>query len=110
MSTERRRSARIEILGHLHGRVVSLDVPVRVREISLGGMAIETAVLFTEGTLHDFRLTLGDGAQVVLRGQARHCRNIAAEGQHPLYVTGFEFVDDERGESQSTVGSLIDKL
>ncbi len=110
MSAERRRSARVEILGRLHGRAVSLDVPVSVREISLGGMAIETAVSFTEGAVHDFRLTLGDGAQVVLRGQARHCRSLAAEGQPPLYVTGFEFVDDDRGDSQSAVGNLIDKL
>jgi PilZ domain len=110
MSSERRRSTRIEILGRLHGRVVSLDMPVRVREISLGGMAIETAVSFPEGAVHDFRLTLGDGAHIVLRGQARHCRNLAAEGQSPLFVTGFEFIDDDLGDSQSTVGDLIDKL
>ena len=63
MTSERRRSTRIEILGRLHGRVVSLDVPVRVREISLGGMAIETAVSFAEGAVHDFRLRLGDGTR-----------------------------------------------
>jgi hypothetical protein len=110
MPSERRRSTRIEILGRLHGRVVSLDVPVRVREISLGGMAIETAVSFPEGAVHDFRLTLGDGAHLVVRGQARHCRNLAADGETAVYVTGFEFIDDDLGEGQSSVGDLIDKL
>ena len=46
MSIERRRSPRVELVGRLHGHDVSLDVPVVVRELSLGGMAIETTFSF----------------------------------------------------------------
>src|SRR5262245_9120046 len=110
MSIERRRTPRIELLGRLHGHVVSLDVPVTVREISLGGMAVETAFSFPVGVVHEFRLTLGDGAHVVLRGQARHSRSQPASEGTPIYVTGFEFVDEEVGESAKTAGGLIGNL
>ena len=43
-----------EILGRLHGHSVSLDVPVGVREISLRGMAVETALPLPEGAVHEW--------------------------------------------------------
>ena len=109
MSSERRRSPRIEILGRLHGHAVSLDVPVVVREISLGGMALETSFPFPIGALHEFRLTLGDGARVQLSGRVMHSRNISGPGGEPLFLTGIQFVDDEPSED-SDVTDLIDKL
>jgi len=110
MSIDRRRSPRIELLGRLHGHVVSLDVPVIVREISLGGMAVETTFSFPVGVVHEFRLTLGDGAHVLLRGQARHSRSQSARGRTTVYTTGFEFVDEEVGEGSARVGDLIDRI
>jgi len=110
MTIDRRRAPRIELLGRLHGHVVSLDVPVTVREISLGGMAVETSFSFPAGVVHEFRLTLGDGAHVVLRGQARHSRSQSPQGRTPTYVTGFEFVEEEAGDSATTVGGLISNL
>jgi hypothetical protein len=110
MSIERRRSPRIEILGRLHGHAVSLDVPVVVREISLGGMALETTFPFPAGAVHEFRLTLGDGSQVVLNGRVMHSRNTAEPGRPPQYVTGIQFVDDEPTGGDSSVGDIIDRL
>ena len=46
MSDDRRRSARVEILGRVRGHAVSLDTAVKVRDISLVGMAIETPFAF----------------------------------------------------------------
>jgi len=110
MSSERRRSARVEILGRLHGHDVSLDVPVTVREISLGGMAIETPFSFSPGAMQEFRLTLGDGAYVVLRGLAKHCRSLGASGSTLAYLTGFQFVDEDPPEGSSTVEDLIHRI
>ena len=109
MSSERRRSTRVEILGRLHGHDVSLNVPVMVREISLGGMAIETPFAFAVGTMQEFRLTLGDGAYVVLRGQARHCRSLDTSGT-TAYLTGFQFVDEDPPEGSSSVGDLMQRM
>ncbi|HYN10686.1 MAG TPA: PilZ domain-containing protein [Vicinamibacterales bacterium] len=110
MSSDRRRSPRIEILGRLHGHAVSLDVPVVVREISLGGMALETSFPFPIGAVHEFRLTLGDGAQVQLNGRVMHSRDTTVPGGQAVYLTGIQFVDDEPTEDDSTVGNLIDRL
>ncbi|HUL73815.1 MAG TPA: PilZ domain-containing protein [Vicinamibacterales bacterium] len=107
---ERRRSPRIEILGRVRGHIVSLDAPVVVREMSLGGMAMETAFPFDVGSIHEFRLELGDGSWVMLQGQVRHSRNVAVAGAPPLYVTGIQFVDQAPPEGATTVADLIDKI
>ena len=93
----------------MHGHSVSLDVPVTVREISLGGMALETSFPFPVGAVHEFRLTLGDGAQVQLNGRVMHSRDQSSPGQ-PAFLTGIQFVDDEPTEPVSGVGDLIDRL
>ena len=94
MHSERRNSPRIEILGKLHGHTVAFDVPVLVREISLGGMAVETEIELAEGSVHDFLLTLGDGSTVELAGRVMHSRLISEEGE-PAYVSGVQFIDDQ---------------
>jgi PilZ domain len=109
MSIDQRRSPRIEIQGRLHGHLVSLDAPVTVREMSLGGMSIETTFAFPIGAIHEFRLTLGDGSATLLRARVMHSRNVGAPAE-PLYVTGLRFEDEEPGEGTPTVGDLIDNL
>jgi len=73
-------------------------------------MAMETSFPFDVGSLHEFRLELGDGSWVLLQGQVRHCRNVAASGASALYVTGIQFVDQEPPEGATTVSDLIDKI
>lgn len=110
MHIDRRRSTRIELLGRLHGHSVTLDLPVTVREISLGGMAIETKVPFPVGAVHAFRLTLGDDSTVELAGRVVHCRNSAPEGGPASYVTGVRFIETEPDDSLSPVSDLIDRV
>jgi hypothetical protein len=110
MTFDRRRSPRIELLGRLHGHSVSLDLPVSVLEISLGGMAIQTSLPFPVGAVHAFRLTLGDDSTVELNGRVMHCRNVAPADATPAYVTGLQFVEDEPAESGPTIGDLIDRV
>jgi hypothetical protein len=105
MGSERRRSPRIAILGRVHGHVASLDVAVTVREMSLGGMSMETAFAFPVGALHEFLLTLGDGASVQLTGRVVYSRKTPSPGGGVFYVTGVEFVDDEPG-----VDEIIQKI
>ena len=102
MTNERRRSPRIEILGRLYGHVVSLGLPIVVVEMSLGGCAIQTAIEFPLGAVHEFNLTLGDGSSVVVRGQAVHSKNVAAEDEEPSYLTGIQFIDDDGTEGGDT--------
>jgi PilZ domain len=107
MTDERRRTARVRIVGQVHGRAVSLDQPVTVREMSLGGLSLQTTFPFEVGALHDIRLTLGDGASIALRARVVHSRDIGGGGS-AAYETGFEFLDDDR--AASGVGDLIDRM
>lgn len=111
MHIDRRRSPRIELLGRLHGHHVSLDLPVTVREISLGGMAIETPMSFPVGSVHAFRLTLGDESTVEIAGRVMHCRDAgtASTSTTPLYVSGVQFLEDDPAEF-SPVSDIIDRV
>ena len=108
MSNERRHSPRIEILGRLHGHAVAFDVPVLVREISLGGMAVETEIHLVEGSVHEFQLTLGDGSTVELTGRVMHCRTVT-EGDGPRFVSGVQFIDEQPGDHEPG-SDILDRL
>jgi PilZ domain len=109
MSHERRRSPRVEILGRVSGRLLPPGTRVVVREMSLGGLALETAFPFEPGTVQALQLTLGDGAAVDLLARVMHCRTMAPEGGEPLFLTGLQFIDDD-ADGPPVVGEIIDKL
>jgi hypothetical protein len=110
MDKERRRSPRIDIIGRVYGHVVALDLPVTVREISLGGMSLETPFPFQIGTLHHFTLTLGDGATVLIAGRVVHSRCIAPPDGAAAFLTGIQFEDAPADEAPGAVGDLLDRL
>jgi len=98
MSIDRRRTPRVQLLGQLHGHLVTLDVPITVTELSLGGMRFETSIAFPADAVHDFGLTLGDESTVMLRGRVMHCRSIGTDDAKPLYAVGVQFIEaDEAG-------------
>jgi hypothetical protein len=106
---ERRRSPRVELLGRLHGHSVSLDLPVRVVQISLGGMAIETTVPFPAGAVHLFRLTLGDDSTTELTGKVMHSRNTAPVGATPVFTTGVQFVEGDTEGASGVVDDILNR-
>jgi hypothetical protein len=94
-------------MGRVHGQLISANLPVHVREISLGGMSIETREGFEKGSVLSFVLTLGDGAGVLVSGRIVYSRLI--DGSDPAtYVSGLEFVDEE-GEDGG-VSDLVEKV
>jgi hypothetical protein len=109
MPVERRRNPRINIVGQLHGRAVQADEPVAVREISLGGMALETPFPFPPDAVCDFQLELGDGSVLDLRARATHSHAAPSASPSPVYVTGFAFVDMD-AEDTDDVTHLIDRV
>jgi hypothetical protein len=111
VSSERRRSPRVEIHGRVSGTVIPPGTIVVVREMSLGGLAIETPFPLQPGEVHDLLLTLGDGAAVDLRARVMHSRNIAdAAAGTPLYLSGFQFIEDESDAPLSAVGDILGKI
>ena len=101
---DRRRSPRVEMLGRMQGRTVALGLQVRVREISLGGMSVETAQPLEVGSIHQFSLTLGDGATIQLTGRVLRTAQVTPEGAEAFFVSGIQFVEDD-----ADVSGIIDK-
>jgi hypothetical protein len=110
MSLERRSTPRVEVLGRLHGQVVSMDAPVTVREVSLGGLSFSSTVLFPIDAVHEFRLTLGDASAVVLRGRIVRITEKLADNGTRLYITGVQFIDEDPPDDAPSIGGLIDKI
>ena len=110
MRIERRRALRVEVLGRLQGEIVSLAAPLMVREVSLGGLSFGSTFAFPSGVTHEFRLTLGDGSEVLRRGRVVRSQEKIAENGSRQFITGVQFVDDEPMEDDSPVGDLINKI
>jgi hypothetical protein len=93
--SDRRRSPRVQIFGSLHGHLVALDAPINVAEIGLGGLSFETSIEFAAGMVHEFRLRLGDGSEVAVKGRIVHMRRLSPAAAPPVFAVGVQFIDDD---------------
>ena len=91
MSSDKRDSDRVPVLGDLHGEVMIFQ-HITIKEISAGGAQIETTFPLQLDSLHDFRLTLGDRS-IVVKGRVTHCRITDVDQDLVLYRTGIEFTE-----------------
>ena len=108
-TADRRRSPRIDLMGQIHGELASMDLPIVVLDISLGGMRIATPIAFEAGARGQFMLTLGDGAVVVVTGRIVRCQPI--EGASPkAFASGVQFVDDADASGSTGVGEMLKKV
>jgi hypothetical protein len=88
---DRRRDLRIDLLADLQGHLITLDEQVGVRQLSLGGMTIETTAPLSPRVVHDFRLGLGELA-VIVKGRVMHSRISVREDQ-VTYLSGVQFIE-----------------
>jgi hypothetical protein len=107
---ERRRSPRFEVLGRVLGTLVSVDLPVRVRDVGLGGFSVETVEPLDTGVVHPVRFTAMDDWSAVLPATSLHCRPSVAPDGTPRYVTGFAFATQEAAGAARTIHDLITKV
>jgi c-di-GMP-binding flagellar brake protein YcgR len=66
--------------------------PSAVRQISHGGMQVETGFPLQLDSLHDFRLTLGNRS-VVVKGRIAHSRICDVDQDIITYRSGVEFIE-----------------
>lgn len=88
---ERRRYPRIDLLADVQGHLVTLDEQVQVRQLSLGGMTVETTAPLSPRLVHDFRISFGPDA-VTVHGRVVHSR-VSVDGDCVTYVSGIRFED-----------------
>jgi hypothetical protein len=108
-STERndRDKERIQILGELHGEVMVYE-PLAIREISRGGVQVETAFPLQVDSLHEIRLTLGEKS-IVLKGRVAHCRITGVDQEVVTYRSGVEFIEPSE-RIHSVISGFIDAI
>lgn len=87
---DRRSDVRVDLLAELQGHLVTLDEEIQVRQLSLGGMLVETTAPLSPRVDHDFRLTLGD-TSVTVKAHVVHSR-VAIDRDAVTYLSGVRFV------------------
>ena len=104
----KRDSERIELLGALGGEVMVFQ-PMLIRQISKGGMQVETGFPLQLDSLHDFRLTLAGGRSVVVKGRVAHSRISDVDQDVVRYRSGVEFIEPSERVA-SVIAQFIELL
>ena len=109
---ERRESPRVDVPapGRMRVQLLSLDVPVTVVQVALGGFRLRTAFMFLVGSVHPFRFKLGDGATVDVSARVTHCLPRVTKDGVPVYLTGLEFIDSDDRQAQTAGAELLDEV
>ena len=107
MGAEKRDTERILILGDLKGEVMVFQ-PMAIRDISRGGVLVETTFPLQNDSLHDFRLTLGERS-IVVKGRVSYCGISDVEHEGVLYRSGIEFIEPSDRITE-VVGEFIDAV
>ena len=107
---DRRNSLRLDVLDRLDGQVVMCNIPIRLRDISAGGVATESAMPFPIGSRHLLRLTTPGGVEVMVTGTVIHQRPAWPPMGGQQFVTGFAFVDDRMHKIGDRIQMLLDAV
>ncbi len=83
---DKRDAERTLIVGELRGDMMVFQ-PMQVKDISRGGLTIETLFPLQLDSLHDVRLTLGDSS-VVAKGRVVHSRISSVNQDIVAYRSG----------------------
>ena len=82
--------------------------PCAVREMSHGGMQVETGFPLQLDSLHDFRLTLGEQS-VVVKGRIAHSRISDVDQDIIRYRSGVEFIEPPERVAEA-IAMFVDQL
>ena len=107
-TAERRRVPRVDIHDQLTGSLITVR-PVLVRDIGLGGMAIQSSFPLDMNGEHLFELKAADGTTARVRARVVRSLRGTGAGQDAVYITGLAFCDDHMQIADSDVGRIIDQ-
>jgi len=104
---DKRDDERVPILGELRGEVM-VFAPISIKEISRGGVQVETGFPLQLDSLHEFRLTLGEQS-IVLKGRVVHCSISDVDQELVIYRSGVEFIEPP-DRVQDVIVDFIDAM
>ncbi|MBI2187557.1 MAG: PilZ domain-containing protein [Acidobacteria bacterium] len=102
MAPDKRQAERVPMLGELHGEVMVFQ-PMLVRDISGGGVTVETRFPLQIDSLHDIRLTLA-ARSVIVKGRVVHSHISDVDQDIVVYRSGLEFVEP----SAAVLGAIVE--
>lgn len=104
---DKREAERIQILGGLNGEVTMFQ-PMVIKQISRGGVQVETGFRLQLQSLHDLKLTLGDRS-IIVKGRVVHCSISDVDQELVLYRSGLEFVEPTERVA-SVIADFVDAI
>ena len=105
---EMRKSPRLDVRHRLRGHLVTLDRPVVLRDLSLGGFSVESDEPIPVGT-HIVRIQEAERWSVTVTAASRHRRSSDRDDGTIRHVMGFEY-GDQSPETQQTIRVLFERL
>jgi hypothetical protein len=102
----RRQSPRLQVDGRLHTRIQTLDMDVEMRDISLGGFLVASAIDINTGGLHVFEVSTTAEMRYSLRARVVHCR--APRGEETAFLSGWRCAAEDA--TQHGLTKILDFL
>jgi hypothetical protein len=103
----------VRLRGRLPVSFLTTPIPVLVRNISLGGMLVESAEAFLVGSAHQFRMS-ADGEQSdsspVISAECVYCHSEIQPDGTTSFLTGFFFTGAPGHEAQRQIFELLDQV
>ena len=101
----RRRWPRLEVHGTLSAEIAELDLVMPVRDISVGGLAVEAPLRFAPGEIYSLQLTLTGGHGAVrVRARTAYCH--ARRNSEDQFIAGWEALGDP--DTSRAMTALVD--
>ena len=100
---ERRSTPRTEVLGRVALTVLSAAGSARLREISTGGCAVETAAPLGQG-VHLFRVEVEGLAPLDVSAELVHSTRLSMPDGAVIYLAGFEFLPQSEPGARGLAG------
>jgi hypothetical protein len=87
---DRRRAVRVELLTQLQGQLLALDEEVRIRQVSLGGLQLESSAPLSLREVHDLRIGF-ESQSAVVTARVLHSR-VSINSDQVSYLSGVELI------------------
>lgn len=110
-TTERRRAPRIRVRCRLPASFTTASVPIAIRNISLGGILVESPEPFPVGVVHQLRMAAHDEHldRPELTAQSVYSQSEFRPDGGTTFLTGFAFTAANVGEAKRFVFDLVNQ-
>jgi len=92
------------------GKIVPSGAPIKIVDISVGGIAMETSFPVRPGANLNLQFTSKDGSSFAVKAKVAHSRRTPGSVGPVAYLSGLEFADKQTAASHEAVTILLEKV